>query len=71
MTAQRFSAFSKAQPPRWAFVLLSRGRQLRAVAIRRWRPWLSGAHGLNERVDARSFYLGRDYLFDLIKAYAG
>jgi acetylornithine deacetylase/succinyl-diaminopimelate desuccinylase-like protein len=31
----------------------------------------NGAHGLNERIDARSLYVGRDYLFDLIKAYAG
>jgi acetylornithine deacetylase/succinyl-diaminopimelate desuccinylase-like protein len=30
----------------------------------------NGVHGLNERVDARSLYVGRDYLFDLIKAYA-
>ena len=31
----------------------------------------NGAHGLNERIAARSLYVGRDYLFDLIKAYAG
>jgi len=31
----------------------------------------NGAHGLNERIEARSLYLGRDYLYDLIKAYAG
>ena len=30
----------------------------------------NGAHGLNERLEARSLYVGRDYLFDLIKAYA-
>jgi acetylornithine deacetylase/succinyl-diaminopimelate desuccinylase-like protein len=30
----------------------------------------NGAHGLNERIEARSLYVGRDYLFDLIKAYA-
>jgi hypothetical protein len=44
MTAKRFGAFSKAQPPRWAFVLLSCGRQLRAVAIR------GGARGLAARM---------------------
>lgn len=31
----------------------------------------NGVHGLNERVEARSLYVGRDYLYDLIKAYAG
>ena len=31
----------------------------------------NGAHGLNERIEVRSLYVGRDYLFDLIKAYAG
>lgn len=30
----------------------------------------NGAHGLNERIEARSLYVGRDYLYDLIKAYA-
>ncbi|MEO5972799.1 MAG: M20/M25/M40 family metallo-hydrolase [Sphingomicrobium sp.] len=30
----------------------------------------NGAHGLNERMEARSLYVGRDYLFDLVKAYA-
>jgi acetylornithine deacetylase/succinyl-diaminopimelate desuccinylase-like protein len=30
----------------------------------------NGAHGLNERIEVRSLYTGRDYLFDLIKAYA-
>ncbi len=30
----------------------------------------NGAHGLNERLEVRSLYVGRDYLFDLIKAYA-
>ena len=30
-----------------------------------------GIHGLNERIPVRSVYAGRDYLFDLIKAYAG
>ena len=29
-----------------------------------------GAHGLNERLEVRSLYVGRDYLFDLVKAYA-
>ena len=31
----------------------------------------NGVHGLNERQEVRSAYVGRDYLFDLIKAYAG
>ncbi len=29
----------------------------------------NGVHGLNERIEVRSLYVGRDYLFDLIKAY--
>jgi acetylornithine deacetylase/succinyl-diaminopimelate desuccinylase-like protein len=29
------------------------------------------AHGLNERINVRSLYDGRDYLFDVVKAYAG
>ncbi len=28
----------------------------------------NGAHGLNERLEVRSLYEGRDYLFDLVKA---
>lgn len=31
----------------------------------------NGVHGLNERQEVRAAYVGRDYLFDLIKAYAG
>ncbi|HEU0043834.1 M20/M25/M40 family metallo-hydrolase [Sphingomonas sp.] len=31
----------------------------------------SGTHGLNERIRVRSLYEGRDYLFDLVKAFAG
>ncbi len=31
----------------------------------------SGTHGLNERVRVKSLYESRDYLFDLVKAYAG
>ena len=31
----------------------------------------NGVHGLNERQAVHSAYVGRDYLFDLIKAYAG
>jgi acetylornithine deacetylase/succinyl-diaminopimelate desuccinylase-like protein len=31
----------------------------------------NGAHGLNERLRARSLYEGRDYLFELVKAYVG
>jgi acetylornithine deacetylase/succinyl-diaminopimelate desuccinylase-like protein len=30
----------------------------------------NGTHGLNERIEVRSLYAGRDYLFDLIKALA-
>lgn len=29
-----------------------------------------GAHGLDERIKVRSVDVGRDYLFDLVKAYA-
>ena len=29
-----------------------------------------GAHGLNERIRVRSLYEGRDFLFDLVKAYS-
>jgi acetylornithine deacetylase/succinyl-diaminopimelate desuccinylase-like protein len=31
----------------------------------------NGMHGLNERVRKEALYTGRDYLFDLVKAYAG
>jgi acetylornithine deacetylase/succinyl-diaminopimelate desuccinylase-like protein len=31
----------------------------------------NGAHGLNERIRVSSLYAGRDYLFDLVKAYVG
>ena len=34
-------------------------------------PDMSGIHGLNESVSIKSLYEGRDYLFDLVKAYAG
>lgn len=30
----------------------------------------NGAHGLDERMTVRSVYVGRDFLYDLIKAYA-
>lgn len=30
-----------------------------------------GVHGLNERIEARSLYTGRDFFYDLVKAYAG
>ncbi len=30
----------------------------------------NGAHGLNERREVRSVYVGRDFLYDLVKAYA-
>ena len=32
---------------------------------------MSGIHGLNERIPVKSLYDGRDYLFDLVRAYAG
>lgn len=32
---------------------------------------LSGIHGLNERIRVESLYAGRDYLYDLVEAYAG
>lgn len=32
---------------------------------------LNGIHGLNERIRTKSLYEGRDYLYDLVKAYAG
>ncbi len=32
---------------------------------------MSGVHGLNERIRVESLYAGRDYLYDLVKAYAG
>ncbi len=31
---------------------------------------MSGIHGLNERIRVKSLYDGRDYLYDLVKAYA-
>lgn len=31
----------------------------------------NGIHGLNERIRVKSLYDARDYLFDLVKAYAG
>ncbi len=31
----------------------------------------SGVHGLNERIPVKSLYEGRDYLYDLVKLYAG
>lgn len=30
----------------------------------------NGVHGLNERMEVRSVYMGRDYMYDLVKAYA-
>lgn len=32
---------------------------------------INHAHGLNERMNVKSLYDGRDYLFDVVKAYAG
>jgi acetylornithine deacetylase/succinyl-diaminopimelate desuccinylase-like protein len=34
-------------------------------------PDMSGVHGLNEKIRVESLYVGRDYLYDLVKAYAG
>ncbi len=31
----------------------------------------NGAHGLDERMEARALYVGRDYLYELVKEYAG
>jgi acetylornithine deacetylase/succinyl-diaminopimelate desuccinylase-like protein len=31
----------------------------------------NGAHGLNERIEAKALYAGRDYMFDLVKELAG
>ena len=31
---------------------------------------MSGIHGLNERIRVSSLYDGRDYLYDLVRAYA-
>ena len=31
----------------------------------------NGTHGLNERAIVKAVYTGRDYLYDLVKAYAG
>ncbi len=33
-------------------------------------PDKNGIHGLNERLEVKSLYVGRDYLFDLVKLYA-
>ena len=30
----------------------------------------NGTHGLNERMEVKSVYVGRDYLTDLVKLYA-
>jgi acetylornithine deacetylase/succinyl-diaminopimelate desuccinylase-like protein len=30
----------------------------------------NGTHGLNERNEVRSVYVGRDFLYDLVKDYA-
>ena len=30
----------------------------------------NGVHGLNERVEVKAVYVGRDYMHDLVKAYA-
>jgi acetylornithine deacetylase/succinyl-diaminopimelate desuccinylase-like protein len=31
----------------------------------------NGTHGLNERLEVRALYVARDYLYDLVKEYAG
>jgi acetylornithine deacetylase/succinyl-diaminopimelate desuccinylase-like protein len=53
------------------------GRYLEAIGIPTygvpgdWHdPDLGGIHGLNERNSIRSVYVGRDFLTDLVKAYA-
>ena len=33
-------------------------------------PEGSGAHGLNEHIAVKAVYVGRDYLTDLVRAYA-
>lgn len=33
-------------------------------------PDFNGIHGLNERIEVKSLYAGRDYLYDLVKALA-
>ena len=30
----------------------------------------NGVHGLNERVEVKAVYVGRDFMYDLVKAYA-
>lgn len=35
-----------------------------------WDPDGNGAHGLNERMEVKSVYVGRDYMYDLVRAYA-
>ena len=45
-------------------------RSLMAQNDPRADPDGNGTHGLNERVEAKALYTARDYLFDLIKAYA-
>jgi len=34
-------------------------------------PETAGIHGLNERISANALYRGRDYLYDLVKFFAG
>ena len=34
-------------------------------------PETAGTHGLNERISVNSLYRGRDYLFDLVRYFAG
>lgn len=36
-----------------------------------WNGPNGGAHGLNERIPAQAIWRGRDYIFDLVKLYAG
>ena len=33
-------------------------------------PDSNGVHGLNERIETHALLTGRDFLFDLVKAYA-
>ena len=46
-------------------ILLGSGDRNRARAA------ANGVHGLNDRIEARSLFVGRDYPTDLVKLYAG
>ncbi|NJD30608.1 MAG: M20/M25/M40 family metallo-hydrolase [Gammaproteobacteria bacterium] len=40
------------------------------IGVLFFEPDLGGVHGLNERIRVQSLYEGRDFLYDLVKAYA-